>query len=144
MNNTQRPRTRIPGHVIALSGLAAVAAALVYALNDRPGDRAAATERPRAAASPRIDLDESWATAAQQKVLGTGRLSAHESRAGAGAESMSGPKVGELTVAERPVTRTVTHVGVSPRRHEAPRFTPRDASPSYAGPSLANLPAPGD
>ena len=140
MNNSQRPRTRIPGHVIALSGLAAVAALLVYALNDRPSDRAAATERPRAIASPRIDLDQSWATAAQQKVLGTGRLTTHESRV----EPFPGRQAGELTVAERPVTRTVTHVGVSPRRHEAPRFTPRDASPSYAAPSLANLPPPGD
>jgi hypothetical protein len=140
MNQSNKPRTRIPGHVVALSALAGVAALLAYALNDRPADRAARTEPPRAAASPRIDLDESWATAAQQKVLGTGRLTTPESRA----EPFPGRQAGEFTVAERPVTRTVTHVGVSPRRHEAPRFTPRDASPSYAAPSLANLPPPGD
>ena len=141
MNQWNKPRTRIPGHVVALSALAGVAALLAYALNDRPADRAARTEPPRTAASPRIDLDESWAIAAQQKVLGTGRLTAPESRV----EPLPGRQVGELTVAERPVTRTVTHVGVSPRaRHESPRFTPRDASASYAAPSLANLPPPGD
>jgi hypothetical protein len=144
MNDSQKPRTTIPRHVIALAGLAGVAALLAYALNNRPAERAAMPERPQTAASPRIDLDEAWATAAQQKVLGIGRLTANDSRVGATGSSFSAPYGGEPTVGERPVTRTVTHVGVSPPRREAPRLMARDAQPGYAAPSLANLPPPGD
>ena len=143
MNKSTAPRLNIPGHVVALSALAGCAALLAYALYDRPDvRRTAMPERPAAVEPARGDL-ESWAKTAQQKVLGTGRLTARDREVTV--EPSAGPVAGQMTVTERPVARTVTHVGVSPRREpvQAPRTSRRDG-PSYAGPSLANLPPPGD
>ena len=144
MNSSQKPRRTIPGHVIALAALAGVAALLAFALNDRASlNRAAAPERVAPAPSSRIELDHAWATAAQQKVLGTGRLTASEKRVGTPVESWTAAPAEELTSAARP-TRTVTHVGVSPRRADTSGSGSRNASTSYTGPSLANQPPPGD
>ena len=142
VNKSTPPGLKIPGHVVALSALAGCAALLAYALYDRPAaGRIVMPERPVAAEPSRADL-ESWATSAQQKVLGTGRLTARESPVTA--EAVPNPAAGQLTFAERPVTRTVTHVGASPRREPArARASGRDGW-SYSGPSLANLPPPGD
>ena len=138
MNKSPSPRVMIPGHVIALLALAALAALFAYALYDRANSgRSLRPEEPRPGAISRIDL-EAWATAAQQKVLGTGRLTA-----GAPVEPLPGVQARDYTVAV-PVRTTVTHVGVPPRRAETTRRVARDAPPAYAGPSLANLPPPGD
>ena len=127
MNKSTSQRAAIPGHVIALSALAALAALLVYALYDGVNSgRPLRLEQPRPGEISRIDL-EAWANAAQQKVLGTGAR---------------GPQARDFTAAE-PVRKTVTPLGV-PRRAETPRFGARDASPAYASPSLASLPPPGD
>jgi len=145
MRASRNPHRTFPAHVVALCALAGVAALLAYAMYDRaPAARTAAPERPRAAETSRVDL-ESWATSAQQKALGIGAysLTARESRGGVASQPLAAPAAGELIVTERPMTRTVTHVGTSPRRAEAPRARQRD-SWSYAAPSLANLPAPGD
>ena len=141
MNKPHRPHSGIPGHVIALSALAGCAALLAYALYDRPAaSRLVMPERPVAAEPSRADL-ESWATSAQQKVLGT-RLTARETPVTA--DPGPNPAAAQLTLAERPVTRTVTHVGVSPRREPAQTRASRRDGWSYGGPSLANLPPPGD
>ena len=138
MNKSTSQRAAIPGHVIALSALAALAALLAYALYDRlESGQSLRPEQPRPGEISRIDL-EAWANAAQQKVLGTARLTA-----GASAEASSRPQALDYTVAG-PVRKTVTHLGVSPRRADTPRFNARDASPAYASPSLAGLPPPGD
>jgi hypothetical protein len=135
MKKSPSPRAGIPGHVIALCALAAVAALFAYALYDRanPG-RTVTPAKPRAAAISHFDA-ESW-TRSQQKVLGTrpGRFTVEQAAAA---------PAPDFTAAERPITRTVTHVGVAPRRAEAPRWSKRAAS-NYAGPSLASLPPPGD
>ena len=133
MNKSSSPRAGIPGHIIALSALAALAALFAYALYDRsnPG-RTLTPEKPRAAEISRIDA-ESWATS-QQKVLGTG----------AGRFTVEPVATApDFTVAP-PLKRTVTHVGVAPRRAETPRWSAHAASPAYTGPSLASLPPPGD
>ena len=135
MNKSRSPRAGIPGHVVALTALAALAALFAYALYDRanPG-RVWTPEKPRPAEISRIDA-ESWTTS-QQRVLGTGRLTARAS-----AEPLAAP---DFTVTQRPIVGTVTHIGVAPRRAETPRQTARAASPAYEGPSLASLPPPGD
>ena len=138
MNKSTGPRAAIPGHVIALSALAALAALLAYALYDRANSgQPLRPEQPRTGEISRIDL-EAWAKTAQQKVLGTGeRLTAGVSIAAP--SDREGP---DFTAAA-PMRRTVTHVGVSPRRSETTRWAATDAPP-YAGPSLASLPPPGD
>ncbi|HEX2824958.1 MAG TPA: hypothetical protein VHP37_01315 [Burkholderiales bacterium] len=131
MKKPSTTRAGIPGHVIALSALAALAAVFAYSLYER-GDpsRTFKPETPRFSDLSRVDA-ESWRLS-QQRVLGTGRFSVDASLPAA-----------DFT-AERPVTRTVTHVGIAPRRAETPRWTPRAASNAYTGPTLASLPPPGD
>ena len=137
MNKSPSPRAGLPGHVIALSGLAALAALFAYALYDRPHPgRTLTPEKPRPAEISRLDA-ESW-TKSQQKVLGTG-VPAFTARVAT--EPLATP---DFTIAQRPLTRTVTHVGVAPRRSETPRGNAHAASRAYAGPSLASLPPPGD
>ena len=131
MNKPSTARTGIPGHVIALSALAALAAVFAYALYDRGNpERPFTPEKPRFTDLSRVDA-ESWRMS-QQKVLGTKQVVTEVAAAAP-----------DFT-AERPIVRTVTHVGVAPRRAETPRWTSLTAAPAYAGASLASLPPPGD